>query len=165
MIDGTWVLTAIDPPPLAELDATYLPSGTAVRLRVLGPTRAALEQARGDELGGEFRLSPPFPPGIASSPIGLLLALDREPARSAILDCTFVIYRWSAGKDGEPENQFFAENGATVGSVFVTIFVPALRTHWELWFRNPQQMLGYTLAEDGAEEPGFLVQLWQRVPN
>jgi hypothetical protein len=62
----------------------------------------------------------------------------------------------------DPANFFFAERGATVGAVFLTVRAPQVGLEWELWYQRPDELLGYILIDTKPGNTRILPQTWRK---
>jgi hypothetical protein len=166
MLNGTWKIeTPRATAPPDQSDPGYLPVGTSLRLRLLGPSRRAIEEDRRDELGGEVALVPPIPAEICRTALTVNVCEAGRPSDGAErpLPAIFAFSRWTKEDVEEAENSLFVEAGAKIGSGFVLVNVQGSGAEWKLWLYKPGMLIGQYLGIERDRSPVLLPQLWRRV--
>ena len=165
MLNGVWTIETENPVEGARLSASFLPAGTRIELRVLGPTRAAVEESRRDELGGQAKLLKPVPDKICASGLAAEVCSGGTPLNTAeppSFDVVFSFSRWTRKDLDLPLNSFFADQGARVDSQFVLVSIPSLGVDWELWINGKNQMTGRYVITTAPKRSRNVAQIWRR---
>ena len=165
MINGIWKIETEQPGEGVRLSASFLPAGTRIELRIKGPTRAAIEESRRDELGGQALILMPLPDKICASGLASEVCRNGKPLDAAeqfTFDIVFSFSRWTR-KDMElPLNSFFVDHGVKVNSQFVLVSVPSLGVDWELWISGKDQMIGRHVVTTAPKRYRNVAQIWRR---
>lgn len=168
MLNGVWTIETENPVEGARLSASFLPAATRIELSVLGPTRAAVEESRRDELGGHAKLLKPLPDKICASGLAVEVCPGGVPLNAAepsSYDVVFSFSRWTRKDLDLPLNSFFADQGAKADSQFVLISIPSLAVDWELWINGKNQMTGRYVVTTAPKRSHNVAQIWRRVAD
>jgi hypothetical protein len=169
MLNGTWIIGKDKTQSTKRKSDDYLPPGLQIQLKLLGPTRLAIDEDRTDELGGEVVLLPPFPEGICSTGLGARVCkngLILHPGLPATFKAVFSFSRWTHKDAEDAEGSLFVDKGAKAGALFVDISVWEKGLEWSLWIQGRDQLLGAYLVYDSDDPGGEEVpQVWRRSPQ
>lgn len=177
MPNGTWTIESTPPADAVKLCDEYLPTGTTVRLMAEGPTRHAIEEDIGNELGGTLTLLSPVTPAIctvglgAETRFGLNLCEAGKAARpihtpAVFTDAVFVFSRLDGAAAADPENFFYAQMGARSGARFARVFLKYKAVEWELWLKSANAMVSRCVAElPGKDNYASFPMIWRRQPE
>jgi len=173
MLNGSWIAEAPPPGPGSQMSDEFLPPGLKFQLRVLGPTRRAIEEQRANELGGLLRLTPPLSPGLCTTGLAHWVCQNgevREPTKPVTLDVVLEFWRLEDDAFNDPANLGFVEQGARPGAQFVSVTLSPDETgqggiQWQWWMKNPDTLVGGYLETPARGDAEMKPQLLRRQPR
>jgi hypothetical protein len=169
MLNGTWAIEVDKPPSTVQTKtADFLPAGLKLQIKLLGPTRLALEENRHDELGGKIVFLPPIPNEICSTFFGTRLCKDSVELNSEQPFHSDAVLRFSTWTRNDPEeidNLFFASQGARAGSLFVNISLLPFGPEYTLWIKDRSELMSTYTFEDSVGNAKEIPIRWHRVPE
>jgi hypothetical protein len=164
MINGVWTIETERPAEGENLSASFLPAGIRIELGIAGPTRAAIEQSRRNELGGRVLILPPLPEKICASGLASRICRHGRPVDAYgpfAFNAVFTFFRWTEEDIELPLNEFFVDSGAKVNSQFLVVSIPPLGVDWELWISGNHLMTGFHVATAPTQSRN-VAQIWHR---
>lgn len=167
MLNGTWRIETEEPATGERLSPEYLPNGTIIQLQIGGPSRAAIQESRLDELGGSLTVMPYPPAAVCLSGLADDLCTGGIPDKAAVpvgFNAVFNTSRWTPSEARDIFNEFFVEAGAKQGSLFVLITVKYPGVDFELWLKNRDELVGRYVATPKPRESRSVTQVWHRLP-
>jgi hypothetical protein len=177
MLNGTWMISAAPPAGAVKLCPHFLPAGTLVKLSMQGASRHAVEEGRDNELAGTLTLLPPLSPLLCRTGIGAVTGFGtnfcvrgelEQDANTPVefTDAIFSLSRWDAASAADPDNFFYAQEGARPGALFTHLILKDKGVEWHLWMKNQSEMVARCIATlPGRRNFRSFPLVWKEMPT